>query len=696
LKSYSLGVDIGGTFTDIVLLDTNTGDHYSHKELTTPEQPEVGVLRGMQVLLHRCGVEASQVQRVVHATTLFTNALIERRGARTGLITTAGFRDVLEIGRERRYDLYDNFLELIEPLVPRHLRLEVDERLDPRGVVLRPLDREQVLKAAHALQEQGVESIAVAFLHSYCNPEHEEQAVSWIREALPDLSLSSSAEVVAEIREYERFSTTVVNAYVKPLADRYISLLESRLREDGILAPLFLMQSNGGLVHTKEAKRLPVQLLESGPAAGALAAAHFGCEASETKVLAFDMGGTTAKLSVVDDGEPLVAYTFEAARQKRFRTGSGLPIKISTVELIEIGAGGGSIAHIDALGLLKVGPRSAGSSPGPACYQKGGEDPTVTDANLCLGYLNADTFAGGTMTISPSVARQALDGLAADLKVDTEDCIPGVMDVVNENMAAAARVHIAERGGDARDYSLLVTGGGGPLHGYSVAKKLRLRRMLCPPSAGVASALGLLIAPPKVTRVSTLSSRLSQLDMAELERAYGELEASAIGTLHESGVPADEVSIRRYADLRFVGQGFELVTELPSGPYAKEDRESIRERFAKEYERVFAVRPPVTDIEIVNVRIDVSGLASVQLGSQKDAGDVAGQPETSRSAYCPDLCRKVSMPVRHRSQLAVGEKVSGPAIVEESVSTLIIGSHGSYELLPSGIIVVDLNSGDQA
>ena len=691
MSKFSLGVDIGGTFTDIVLLDTGSGQHYSHKELTTPEQPEIGVMRGVKTLLARCGAAPGSIVRVVHATTLFTNALIERRGARTGLITTQGFRDVLEIGRERRYDLYDNFLELIQPLVPRDLRVEVAERMGPDGGVIQALDEAGVIACARRLAGQGVESIAVAFLHAYKNPAHEALAVELIQRELPNVSVSSSAEVAAEIREYERFSTTVANAYVKPLADRYISLLEASLREHGIAAPLFLMQSNGGLVHTKEAKRIPVQLLESGPAAGALVAAHFGREIDENRVLAFDMGGTTAKLSVIDDGEPLVAYTFEAARQKRFRSGSGLPINISTIELIEIGAGGGSIAHADELGLLKVGPRSAGSEPGPACYEKGGTQPTVTDANLLLGYLNPETFAGGTMKISTGAAEHAVEPLSRALDIGQEACASGITNIVNENMAAAARVHIAERGGDARRYSLLVTGGGGPLHGYSVARKLRLRRMLCPPSAGVASALGLLIAPPKVTRVKTIARRLSQLDMAELAAAYQEIEASARETMAESGVDVAGASSRRYADMRFIGQGFELVTELPVADYGDAFRAQILDTFAQAYKKVFSITPPVNDVEIVNIRVAVSGRAESSLDSRAEDGQAADRVKHERRAYCPDRGAYVSMPVLSRAELQVGTRMAGPAIVEEPASTLIVGSDGHLELLPNGVISIELN-----
>ncbi|MGD9943386.1 MAG: hydantoinase/oxoprolinase family protein, partial [Burkholderiaceae bacterium] len=610
---------------------------------------------------------------------------------------TAGFADLLEIRRERRYDLYDNFLELLPPLVPRQWRLEVAERIAPDGSVVTPLDEAELRATAATLRSQGVESVAVGFLHSFRNSAHEDRAAQILRDEFPELAVSTSAEVVAEIREYERLSTTVANAYVKPLADRYITLLEQRLREIGIEAPLFLMQSNGGLVHTREAKRLPVQLLESGPAAGALVAAYYGRQSGDPKILAFDMGGTTAKLSVVDDGEPLVAYTFEAARQKRFRPGSGLPIKISTIELIEIGAGGGSIAHVDRLGLLKVGPESASSQPGPACYQRGGELPTVTDANLLLGYLNAATFAGGTMRISPDAAETALTPVARALKLETIATAAGIVDVVNENMAAAARVHIAERGKDARDYSLLVTGGGGPLHGYSVARALGLRRLMCPPAAGVASALGLLIAPPKVTRVRTVSLRLGSADMARLESEYRELEADAIRTLQESGVRHESLRIRRFADMRYVGQGFELVAELPAGPYDDASRSKLLAAFESAYRAVFTVKPPVQDAEIVNMRISAEALddESVEVGGAGFEAAQAG-PRAQRRAFCPDLREVVEMPVVQRDQLRAGTRAEGPVIIEEPASTLIVGSRGSYEVLPSGVIVVNIGSKEQA
>jgi N-methylhydantoinase A len=446
MAEYALGLDIGGTFTDIVVYDQHGAASYSHKELTTPEAPHRGVVAGIKRLFETEKLAYRDVTRMVHATTLFTNALIERKGAVTGLITTAGFRDTLEMRREHKYELYDLFIELPEPLVPRRLRLEVPERVGPDGAVELALDEAAVLARVRELVVAGVQSLAVTFLHAYANPVHERRAGQLIATEFPQLPVSLSSGVSPQIREYERTSTTAVNAYIKPLAESYLDLLASEIAKLGIKAPLFMMLSNGGLTHIAEAKRVPVQLLESGPAAGALAGALFGKRSQIDDVLAFDMGGTTAKLAVVEDGAPLIAYQFEASRAKRFADGSGLPINISTIELIEIGAGGGSIAEIDTLGLLKVGPRSAGAVPGPACYGRGGVHPTVTDANLVLGFLDAATFAGGTMTIDRAQAEASIKPLADKSSLSVPELAWGIHSVVNENMAAAARVHVAERG----------------------------------------------------------------------------------------------------------------------------------------------------------------------------------------------------------------------------------------------------------
>ncbi|HEY3187508.1 MAG TPA: hydantoinase/oxoprolinase family protein, partial [Solirubrobacteraceae bacterium] len=557
-SDYSLGIDIGGTFTDLVVYDHAGGRQWSRKVLTTHDDPSRAVVAGVIALLGAAAIDPAGIGRVVHATTLFTNALIERQGAPTGLITTAGFRDTLEIARERKFELYDLAIARPEPLIPRDRRLEVAERVKADGSVKRALDRRQVQARARQLADAGVTSIAVVFLHAYANPAHEAEAVRILARRHPDIAVTASHEVAAEIREYERASTTVANAYIKPLAARYLALMARRLADLGLPAPLLLMLSSGGLTHVAEAQRTPVQMLESGPAAGAIAAAFFGREDSGGNLLAFDMGGTTAKLSLVDDGEPLTAYSFEAARQKRFVEGSGFPIRISTIELIEIGAGGGSIAHVDEIGLLKVGPRSSGSDPGPAAYGLGGVEPTVTDADFLLGYLNPDYFAGGEVTVDVAAARAAVERLAARVGLSPTETAWGIHDVVNENMAGAARVHVAERGRDPRDYALLCTGGAGPVHAYYVARKLGLARVICPPSAGVASALGLLVAPARVDRVATVGVRLDRDDVADLEAAFRRLEDEARAVLADTGLRLETATVRRLADGRFLGQGFDL------------------------------------------------------------------------------------------------------------------------------------------
>jgi N-methylhydantoinase A len=563
VAGYSLGIDIGGTFTDLVVYDHDGGGQWSRKVLTTHDDPARAVAAGVAVLLRGAGIDPGRITRVVHATTLFTNALIERQGAPTGLITTAGFADTLEIGRERKFDLYDIDIEKPEPLVPRHLRLEVAERVRADGSVMTKLDAKQVEARAKQLVGAGVTSIAVVFLHAYANPRHEAQAARLVARRFPDVAVTASHEVASEIREFERASTAVANAYIKPLARRYLDLMARRLRGLGIPAPLLLMLSSGGLTHVAEAERTPVQMLESGPAAGAIAAAFFG---DEGKLLAFDMGGTTAKLSLVEAGEPLTAYSFEAARQRRFIEGSGLPIRISTIELIEIGAGGGSIAALDEIGLLKVGPRSAGSHPGPAAYGLGGVEATVTAADFLLGYLNPAYFAGGEVKVDLDAARAAVARVAERVKVSPELVAWGIHDIVNENMAGAARVHVAERGRDPRDYALLCTGGAGPVHAYSVARKLGLTRVICPPAAGVASALGLLVAPARVDRVATVGLRLDRDRIGALETAFGALEDEARAVIADTGLELAAATVRRLADGRFLGQGFDLVVALPDGP----------------------------------------------------------------------------------------------------------------------------------
>jgi N-methylhydantoinase A len=688
--TYSLGIDIGGTFTDIVLYNHDDARVFSHKELTTPEEPTTGAIHGIQTLLAREQVRGEQVSRLVHATTLFTNALIERRGVKTGLIATEGFRDTLEMRREFKYDLYDLFIEMPQTLVPREVRMEARERVLADGSVDTPLDEASVKEAGARLVAQGVESVAITFLHSYANPSHEQRARDVLKKEFPALYVSISSEVAPQIREYERTSTTAANAYVLPIADRYLESLAERLKEIGIGCPLLMMLSNGGLTNVSEARRFPVQLLESGPAAGAIAAAWFSKRSEIDNVLAFDMGGTTAKLAIVENNKPLLAHSFEAAREKRFATGSGIPINIATVELIEIGAGGGSIAHLDSMSLLKVGPKSASSRPGPACYERGGTLPTVTDANLLLGHLDPDTFAGGTMKLSTNAARKALNPISSALDTGTEKTADGVLAIVNENMAAAARVHVAERGFDAPRFSLLVTGGGGPLHGCDVARRLGIKRVICPPGAGVASALGLLIAPARIDRSTTLARRLSTVTAESLEKQFAKLEADATEVMKDTLIDGATYRFERSADIRFVGQGFELNTRLPSGAFNESTPTLIREAFATAYGRVFGQVPPVDDIELMNLRV-----AAIEEGVDRPLNLTAsGRESWKPGSQSRDVWQAASEAFRSvgtiaREALKEGERLQGPAIVEDASSTLVIPPNSTAYCDSSGNLIVE-------
>jgi N-methylhydantoinase A len=659
--------------------------------LTTPDDPTEGAIRGIGKLLQREHISAEGISRVIHATTLFTNALIERAGAKTALITTLGFRDTLELRREYKYDLYDLFIEVPQPLIPRDLRLEVIERVRADGSPEMPLDEKGILDIGRTLIDKGVESVAIAFLHAYANPAHERRARDLLEQNFPQLYVSISSEIAPQIREFERTTTTAVNAYIRPLADRYLEKMEEQLKQLGIRCPMLMMLSNGGLTHVGEARRVPVQLLESGPAAGAIAAAYFSTRSGIGDVLAFDMGGTTAKLSVIENGQPVIAYQFEAARERRFAPGSGMPINISTVELIEIGAGGGSIARLDQLNLLKVGPRSAASKPGPACYERGGTQPTVTDANLLVGHLNAETFAGGTMKLSRAAGSKAVATLAERLDHEIEPLANGILAVVNENMAAAARVHLAEKGHDISRFTLLVTGGGGPLHGCDVAQRLGVQRVICPPGAGVASALGLLIAPARIDRVRSIARELRSMGFLELEKMFAALERDAASVIESALAPGAAYEFQRAADIRFVGQGFEIVTPLPKGPFDKNTIDRIRAEFSELYSHIFGQAPPVQEIELINLRV-----AAVEKRRERplklDGEEARKQTKRDRRdvwSGARGAWRKVA--VLPRDMLDDGNAQSGPMVIEEASSTLILPAGASVSRDPAGNLIVDLN-----
>jgi N-methylhydantoinase A len=683
----SLGIDIGGTFTDLVIHDPANGRAVIWKESTTPDDPARGAILGTRKVLEKAGALPEQIGRVVHATTLFTNALIERKGAKTGLLTTAGFRDVLEIGRERKYELYDLFIEMPKPLVPRPWRREAMERLAPDGSVEKKLDIDAALAEVAALVKDGVESLAICFLHAYANPAHERAIGAAVAERFQNLSISLSSDVAPEIREDLRASTTVANAYIRPLAEIYLERLEQALRAEGIPGGLFLMLSNGGLTHVSEAKRAPVQLLESGPAAGALAGAWFGRNAGLDRVLAFDMGGTTAKLALVDDGEPLVAYGFEAAREKRFLRGSGLPIQIATVELIEIGAGGGSIAHKSELGTLSVGPESSGAQPGPACYGRGGADATVTDADLTLGYLNADFFLGGAMKIDAAATKIAFGKLSQALGVAPDRAAFGVHDVVNENMAGAARVAIAERGRIPSEYALLATGGAGPVHAWHVARKLGVKRVVCPPGAGAGSTIGMLMAPARVDRVASFTQPLTGADFTVAGRVFAELEKEALDVLRLTGGDIAARTTSRLADMRYIGQGSEITVTLPD-PLTEA---GVRAEFEKAYKALFARTPPGAAIQFVAFRLSVSAPMPGSGGRLELPRHATSAAEKgTRAVFFADENKTVQTKVWDRYALQPGVKIDGPAVFEEDESTFIVGPGATARLLADGSILAEV------
>jgi len=668
-------VDIGGTFTDLVVIDEGTGAVRVGKVLTTAKDPAHGVEQGVQSLLEEAAVTPARVRAVVHGTTLATNALIERKGARTALLTTEGFRDALEIGREGRYDMYDLLIDPPAPLVPRHLRREVPERLLPDGAVLRPLDEEAARRVIGELVDAGVEALAICLLHAYLNPAHERRLAELVREAAPHLAVSCSSDVVPEIREYERTSTTTANVYVAPLMARYLEDLERRLAGLGVPGQLYVMQSSGGIALPPLARRLPIRLVESGPAAGALAAAQAARERGDVRLLSFDMGGTTAKACVIDGGAPLVAREFEVARADRFKKGSGLPIRVPVIEMIEIGAGGGSIARVDRMGLLKVGPDSAGADPGPACYNLGGGQPTVTDADLLLGYLDAGFFLGGRMRLDRGAAERAVqEHVARPLGLDPTAAAWGIHRVVNESMAAAARIHGIERGRDLRAYPLFAFGGAGPVHCWQVARILRVPRILLPFGAGAMSAWGLLAAPLAFDFVRTTRAQLDQADWDILNRLFAEMEDEGRELLARAGVAPETARVTRIAEMRYVGQGHEVEATMPAGRLSAFSLPTITASFEEAYRALYHRLPQGVPIEALNWRTTISG-PPPPLAFGGAGGSRVGVTalKTTRRAWFAEAAGWVDTPVYDRYALTPGAVFEGPAIVEERESTAVIG-----------------------
>ncbi len=681
--AFRIGVDIGGTFTDLLLIDDGSGKAVVGKVLTTPDDPSRGVEEVLLRTLERAGLDASRIQHLVHGTTLVTNTIIERKGARTALMATAGFRDSIEIGREHRYELYDLFLELPQPLIPRHLRFDIPERTAAGGEILQVVDERLVEALAGELEERGIEAVAVSYLHSFANPANEEATRRAVNRAAPGLRVSISSEVAPEIREYERTSTTIANVYVQPLAEQYLQDLEDRLAQLGFGGSFFVMLSSGGIATVDTATRFPIRLLESGPAAGALAAASLGTEAGLDDLLSFDMGGTTAKLCVIADRRPEVTYDFEVDRRYRFRKGSGLPVKTPVIEMIEIGAGGGSIARINPLGLLKIGPDSAGSLPGPVCYGLGGAEPTVTDADLTLGYLDPDYFLGGRMTLDAEAAHRSIETrIAGPLGLSVPEAAWGIHQLVNENMANAARVHVVERGKNPRSLPVVAFGGAGPVHGYRVAELTGCPGLILPPSAGVASALGFLVAPLAFDFVQSHYTRLDDLDWDHLNGMFSALEHQGTELLAGSGADPDEITHTRSVDIRYIGQGHEVRVPVPAGELDQTHAEGLIHRFDEVYRGLYGRSGPDVGLEALTWRVVSAGPRprfhrGAPDGHSPDRDALKGR----RPAYFPEYGAYRDTPVYDRYQFRHGDRIEGPAIIEERESTAVIG--------PGGDIMVD-------
>lgn len=677
-QNYRVGADIGGTFTDLIVVNNETGAFTIGKVLTTPDDPSRAVEQALADTLARAAVQAGEIQHLIHGTTLVTNAMIERKGAKTALLTTQGFRDSIEIGRETRYDLYDLMLEQPKPLVPRYLRFDVPERTLMDGTIHQPLDVGYVERLTAELAANGIEAVAICFLHSFTNPEPERAAREAVQRVAPHLRVSISSDVVPEIREFERASTTVANVYVQELVEKYLRRLEERLAAVGFAGNFYLMLSSGGIATVDTTVRFPVRLLESGPAAGALAAQAYGLAAGHTDLISFDMGGTTAKICVIDKGKPLIAHEFEVDRIYRFKKGSGLPIKLPVIELIEIGTGGGSIARVDALGLLKVGPDSSGADPGPVCYGNGGTEPTVTDANLILGYLDPAYFLGGKMALELAGAKAVIEEkIAKPLGLSMAEAAWGIHQIANENMANAARVHSLERGKDPRRFPLFAFGGAGPVHAYRIALSLGSPTMLAPLGAGVMSTVGFLSAPLAFDFVRSWTVDLSEIDWDRANQLLAEMEGEGEALLTASGVASQEITHYRQVDMRFVGQGHEIPVALPAGTLAATHVAELKARFDGVYQELYERLGPPVNVEIINWRVVSSGpkpdVALDITSDQAGATTAADTQKGSRPAYFPEAGGFTETPIYDRYLMKPGMTFPGPAIVEERESTVIVG-----------------------
>lgn len=671
---FSLGVDIGGTFTDLVIRNEGGTRLARGKVLTTVDDPSQGVLTGITKILADNAIPASKVRRIVHGTTLVANALIERKGVPTALVTTKGFRDVLAIGRESRFDIYDLFMEMPEPLVPRHLRFELDERVDAGGRIVKPLDIAAVEALGERLKKLPVQSVAVVLLHAFRNDAHERAVGEVLARILPDVPISLSSAVIPEIGEYERSSTTVANSYVHPLVQTYLQRLSAAIARIGIPADLQLMLSDGGIVRHTTAAKFPIRLVQSGPAGGAQAAALVGRMTSADNVMCLDIGGTTAKVCLIVSGKPHRTTDFEVARVYRHKRGSGLPLRVPVVDMIEIGAGGGSISAVDERGVLQVGPESASSEPGPACYARGGTSPTVTDADVVLGYIDAEDFLGGEMKLDLSRARRAIEEhIAAPMNISIEEAAYGIFETANESMAQAARIHSIERGFLASDFVMMPVGGAGPVHAADIAARIGVKRIVSPPGAGVASAFGAVVSPISFSFVRSAASRLSEIKGDALRLWLDGLRGEAEVLLNESGVSRSEAEYTYFAAMRYVGQGHEVEAEVPVGVCVGDTQAALRRIFEEKYLGLYGHIEPDADVEILSWQLVASGPApEFAKGETSPSASATPVPKRHRQVYFHSKGGFVSTPVYAREALSPGASFDGPALIVERETTLVV------------------------
>ena len=672
-----LGVDIGGTFTDVVLEFDN--QQYSTKVLTTYTAPEDAILDGLHQVCKKADITPADITQIIHGTTLATNALIERRGAKTALITTQGFRDVIEMRTESRFEQYDLNLNLPAPLLPRNMRYTVEERVDALGNILIDLDLKQVEALAEQIAEAGYDSVAVGLIHSYANDKHEKMVRDVLAKRLPDVMVSLSSEVSPQMREYERFNTVVANAYIKPLMKSYLSRLAGRLGEEGVDCSIFLMHSGGGIISIDSAAEFPVRLVESGPAGGAVFAAHIAAQYGLDKVLSFDMGGTTAKICLIKNQMPKTSRVFEVARTYRFKKGSGMPISIPVIDMVEIGAGGGSLAHVDSMRQIRVGPESAGSEPGPACYGRGGEKPAVTDADLVLGKLDADNFAGGTIQLDTDSSNSALtEVLGKALDMDAQTAAFGLAEVVDENMANAARVHAVENGEDLSEYTMIAFGGAAPLHGGRLCEKLGVDRMLVPTGAGVGSAIGFLRAPFSFEANRSVYMKLSDFAPEKITSLLTDLQQEAIGFVRSCDADAEILSDFKVY-MRYTGQGWEIPITLTEQQAMNPDAETFQTLFEQDYTKLFGRPVEGMDVEITVWAVNATTPPQpVTLLDQVDTASATGEAEAAgkRQMFDPALGKAVAARVVLRDSVKARQTVNGPAAITEDETTIIVPSSG--------------------